>query len=149
MEKQTLNEHELLNQTRFNQIKSVLKQDVIKYYETVKSEIDITAQEFLINQRLHDESTAKQVLKTNLNLIEKCDEILDKTLKQINDYYDLNTNNIKNDLSQTKDDYITQSCLFVRNDQLKKELTKLPVGVLIIFDWSLSSSLDYFMRYFV
>jgi hypothetical protein len=124
--------------------KSELKQNLIKYYDIVKSEIDIRAQEYLINKKL-DEATVKHILEINLNLIEKCDQILDKTLKQTNDYFNLNSN----EFDQDENDYIDQSCIFIRNDQLNKHFPKLPIGLLILFEWYLSPSLECFIRYFI
>ena len=67
-------------------LKIAIKKDLIKYYENIKSNLDITAQMLLMENSL--ESKVKEISNENVFLSEQIDKVCDSNLNDINEYFD-------------------------------------------------------------
>lgn len=67
-------------------LKIAIKKDLIKYYENMKSNLDITAQNLLMENSL--ESKVKEISNENVFLSEQIDKVCDSNLNDINEYFD-------------------------------------------------------------
>ena len=65
-------------------LKIAIKKDLIKYYENIKSNLDITAQMLLMENSLE----SKEISNENVFLSEQIDKVCDSNLNDINEYFD-------------------------------------------------------------
>jgi hypothetical protein len=132
-------------------IKLAIKLDFIKYFDDLKFEIDIKAQEMLCDQSL-DENSKEEILKINLNLLERVDEIFNNNLNLINNFFEdcqQLINQDKHILDKDKEEIkmmvLNSYCYFINADLLKKKWNQL--GLLIISDWYLDENQLNYLRY--
>jgi hypothetical protein len=145
-------------------LKGQLKLYLIDYFDGVKFEIDIQAQklleefedeeledEELVDKQLEDEDsegeedeeledksfTRKDVLKMNLDMLDKVKEIYEKNSKAVDDYFDSRDQVETNDLEELKDIIFNGFCVFYsKKDNFWLDRTLL-LGMLIVTDWYL------------
>jgi hypothetical protein len=165
-----MNENEFKNFA--NLIKSDLKKELIKHYDTVKSEIDIVAQQILCFQlAINPDDTnlvainrvkteREKILEVNLRLIKLVESLLEQNLKEIDAFFaneaencvdllQLNksaaTGTIKEEI---KSKALTVYCYFTSKANLKNDFVKLVLlGVLIVTDWYLDENQINYLRF--
>jgi hypothetical protein len=125
-------------------IKGEIKLDLIRYYDTLRSDVDLIAQEEIIYNK------NQTVIEINLDLIKKIDFIFNLNCKQIDEFF---TKTSEQDIEQLdKEDIkalvLTQYCSFVSNKVLNKNYkNKNDLGVFITSDWYLNPNQLDFIRY--
>ena len=148
---------------QFLNLKSEIKIDLIHYFNEVKSEIDIIAQETLNTIDLNKEkngtndseisSTKEKLLRINTNLVDLVEKIYNEDTIIIEKYFSNNIQNI--DSVSTNKEKINASeligyCLFVNKTNLKNELKqKVTLGVLVVTDWYLDQNQRNFIRWLI
>jgi hypothetical protein len=122
-------------------IKSALKQELIQYYEKIKSNVDIKSQRILLNEEITNERT--MILEIYKSFIQSIDEICDKNMCDINGY-----NEIINDKDSIKKNILKSYCIYIQNIlELDDECnTMYPIGILITFDWYPSENEIQFLK---
>jgi Leucine-rich repeat (LRR) protein len=125
-----------------NKIKSDIKSDLINYFDGLKFDIDIKAQEILCNESLAD-YFKEHILKLNMDLMDKIDEIFNNNMNLVNNYFEshkpsASENQESLDKEKMKMKIINSYCYFINNDLLKKKIN--PLGLLIITDWYLDDN---------
>jgi hypothetical protein len=131
-------------------VKGEIKLDLINHYDTLRSEVDIKAQEELMfNHKCLTEAGKQDIINLNLDLIKKLDYIFDLNCKQIDEYF---TNTPQQEIEKLDKEEIKalalkHYCAFVSNNVLKNEFkNKNPLGVFIVSDWYLNQNQLDFIR---
>ena len=126
-------------------LKGQLKRYLIDYFDGVQFEIDIQAQKLL--EKLEDGSKKREdVLKMNLELVDKVKEIYEKNSKAVDDYFNSRAQLKTNDLEELKAIIFNGFCVFYSKEDnyWRIEDDKLLLGMLIVTDWYLDQNqLDY------
>ena len=125
-----------------NKLQSEIKVDLINYFDGLKFDIDIKAQEILCNDSLAD-YYKEHIVKLNMDYIDKIDEIFNQNIYFINDFFENKQSIITDcpelfDKEKLKMKLINKYCYFINNDLLKKKIN--PIGLLIITDWYLDEN---------
>lgn len=125
-------------------LKAEIKLDLINYYDTIKFDIDIKAQELLLNESV-EENVRNDILKLNMDLIDRVEDIFAENLKVINKYFD-QENNLKSSLDKEKIkmDALPSYCYYLNVDFLRKKINLL--GILVISDWYLDKNQINYLR---
>jgi len=120
-------------------LKGQLKLFLIEYFDGVKFEIDIQAQKLL--EKLEDGSKMREeVLKMNLDMLDKVKKIYEKNSKAVDDYFDSRDQVETNDLEELKDIIFNGFCVFYsKKDNFWLDRTLL-LGMLIVTDWYLDQN---------
>jgi hypothetical protein len=138
--------------------KCEIKKELLTYYDTIKSEIDIKAQLIMIEiecpNRINTNNVSvcmNQLMSTNLKLVNLVNEIMDKNMNQINEFYYTNSAFLDVNKIKTKDDLKRKSlknyCVFIHNEKLRDNLReKHKLGLVVLLDWYLSESEAEFLR---
>ena len=156
--------------------KSNIKQNLIKYYDTTKSDIDIAAQQILCNdlyisnnhendnddeQSPLESNTIKindpikkreKILDINKKLINLVEVMFENNMKEIDRYFvniekEHTMTNTANNIEDIKLKSLTSYCIFISRDKLKDEFKRLvTLGILITTDWFLDDNQIYFLR---
>jgi hypothetical protein len=132
-----------MNNNETQLIKGEIKLDLIRHYDTLKSDVDLKAQEEMIY------NNNQTVINLNLELIEKIDYSFNLNCKQIDDYFlKISDQHIEQlDKEDIKALVFKQYCAFVSNNVLDKNYkNKNPLGVFIISDWYLNPNQLDFIR---
>jgi hypothetical protein len=130
-----------------------MKTSLIKYFDTIKSKIEVKSQKIqanIDNDKDKCPNDAKVVeyqnliLKLNDNFIKLIDQIFDKNMKQINE--------LKSDeIDKFKITSLNTYCYYVDNNQMtqhNKYKSKYPLGILIVTDWFLTrNEINYLRSY--
>jgi hypothetical protein len=122
-----------------------VKRDFINYFDNVKFEVDIKAQELLA--QLSDGSIERaKVLKVNLKMIELIEKLFEANMARLNDLAVLatirpNENSDQYDKEAIKTDLAAGSCVFIRSEELDKSI-KIDnrIGLIILTDWYLDEN---------
>lgn len=130
-----------------------IKKELISYYDTIKSEIDIKALEILkylrkVNNTNNQEDSEieEKIIKKNEKLIKQVEKVFDLNLEQVNRYFkefDVLYHNEKIKRIALKD-YIIYVKPDELNDKLKNSDTKL--GLLLQFEWYIDESQINFIK---
>ena len=128
-------------------LKGQLKLFLIEYFDGVKFEIDIQAQKLL--EKLEDGSKMREeVLKMNLDMLEKVKKIYEKNSKAVDDYFDSRDQVETNDLEELKAIIFNGFCVFYsKKDNFWLDRTLL-LGMLIVTDWYLDQNQLKCLKYF-
>jgi hypothetical protein len=129
-------------------LRGELKLYLIKYFDGVQSEIDIQAQEKL--EKLEDGSEMKdEVLKLNINMVDKVKEVHDKNSKAVEDYFNSREQLETTDLEELKAKILNGFCVFYnKKDNFWSDSTLL-LGMLIVTDWYLDQNQLNYLRCFI
>ena len=133
-------------------LKAQLKLYLIDYFDGVQFEIDIKAQKLL--EKLEDGSQKREdVLKMNLDMVDKVKEIYEKNSKAVDDYYNSRDQVETNDLEELKSIILNGFCVFYSKNNDSSLDTEILLGKLIVTDWYLvENQLSYlrcFFHYFL
>ena len=130
-----------------------IKKELISYYDTIKSEIDIKALEILkylrkVNNTNNQEDSEieEKIIKKNEKLIKQVEKVFDLNLEQVNRHFkefDVLYHNEKIKRIALKD-YIIYVKPDELNDKLKNSDTKL--GLLLQFEWYIDESQMNFIK---
>jgi hypothetical protein len=122
-------------------LKSKIKSELIDYFDRVKFEIDISAQEnlALIQKEELGEKYEQDIISLNKKLIDKVDLIYNSNCIQIDDYFlKNNLAHILNDKEEIKQISLDDFCMFISNNDLKDKFkNKNCLGLFISCDWYL------------
>ena len=144
------------------EVKEKIKRDLINYYDSLKSDIDIDIQETLIKESTLNENLKNELIEINKKLIDKVDLNLNQSMDEINKYFssllqltslfsninDLNNffddshgillnNSNKIDLTSIKMTALNKYCIYIKRAKINAKFAngKFPIGILISFDW--------------
>jgi hypothetical protein len=144
------------------EVKEKIKRDLINYYDSLKSDIDIDIQETLIKESTLNENLKNELIEINKKLIDKVDLNLNQSMDEINKYFssllqltslfsninDLNNffddshgiflnNSNKIDLTSIKMTALNKYCIYINRAKINAKFAngKFPIGILISFDW--------------
>jgi hypothetical protein len=153
--------------TNYDKIKGDLKLELIEYYDHVKNEIDIQAQKLLLDldnllndaEKINEidpneiKDKRKEIINTNLELIKYVDDIFNKNIEEINNYFTEQSKKSSQNLpifnkEDIKLNVLENYCVFVCYDYLKSDLKDLYlIGVLLITDWYLNKNEVQYLKY--
>ena len=124
-------------------LKGQLKRYLIDYFDGVQFEIDIQAQKLL--EKLEDGSKKREdVLKMNLELVDKVKEIYEKNSKAVDDYFNSIDQVETYDSEELKDIILNGFCVFYSKEDHFWSDDKLLLGMVIVTDFYLDQNqLDY------
>jgi hypothetical protein len=135
-----------MNESAFLKIKHEIKNELILYYDMIKSDIDIQSQELLLNTTIKEKR--EEILYLNELLIEKVDVLFEQNIVETDDYFS-NLKDFINDefVENIRRKAFKQYCLFVDGECLRNQLKESnPIGILIISDFYLNSSQQAFIK---
>jgi hypothetical protein len=138
----------------FKFCKCEIKKELIGYYDTIKSEIDIRAQLLLIEYpiRIYTSIIEKdKCMSINLKLIDMVNDLYGKNMNQINDFFYNCINNTDILKIKNRDDIKSKAlknyCVFINNENLREEFKiNYPLGLIIILDWYLPENQVEFVK---
>jgi hypothetical protein len=116
-----------------------VKRDFIEYFDKVKSEVDIKAQQLM-------KDGWAEVLEVNLKMIESVEKLFEANMTRLNDLDVLATirpNEITGqyDKDAIKADLANGFCVFIRREELDESIKiDNPIGLLIETDWYLDEN---------
>ena len=59
---------------------------MIKYYEDIQFQIDIDAQEFLLNKANNDNELRQEIIEKNASMMQSINDGLESNIKRINEF---------------------------------------------------------------
>ena len=134
-----------MDQNEISQLKRDTKLDLINYYDTIKSEIDINAQETLLifekSRSLleicgENENLEKEIIELNKEQIDHVENIFNKNCREIDDFSLICNSVLLANREDVKTSALKNYCTFISNKSLKKNLkNKNRIGILIVSDW--------------
>jgi hypothetical protein len=128
-------------------MKGEIKRDLIDYFDSVKFEIDIQSQTKLIN--LTDPSPERDfLLKLNLELVNKVDELCTRNLLAVDNYYSSLDRKIYSTEHDLKAGELNGYCIFFNSETLDEWFVKdNQVGLLLVSDWYLDQNQKDYLRF--
>jgi hypothetical protein len=134
--------------------KCEIKLDLINYYDILKSEIDIIAQESMIalerDSQSSDKNKWQEIVDLNKELIDIVESIFNSNCKQIDDYFLSNKRLNKMDKEAVKTIALSTFCTFISNYNLRNDYrNKNALGLLIVCDWYLDENQLNFVKYYL
>jgi hypothetical protein len=126
-------------------LRGQLKQFLIDYFDGIKFDIEIQAQKLL--EKLEDGSKMRgDVLKLNINMVDKVKEIHEKNSKAVDDYFDSRDQIETKDLEELKSVIFNGFCVFYNIEDNFWLDDKLLLGMLIVTDFYLDQNQLNFLR---
>jgi hypothetical protein len=125
-------------------LRGQLKLYLIDYFDGIKFEIDIQAQKS-IEKLKYWPKMREDVLKINLNMVDKVKEIYENNSKAVDDYFNSRDQIETKDLEELKSIIFNGFCvLFNKEDHFWYYEDDIFIGLLIVTDWYLDQNqLDY------
>jgi hypothetical protein len=126
-------------------LRGQLKLYLIEYFDGIQFEIDIQAQKLL--EKLEEGTKMREdVLKMNLDMVEKVKEIYEKNSKAVDDYFNSREQLETSDLEELKAIIFNGFCVFYsKKDNFWLDTTLL-LGRLIVTDWYLDQNQLRYLR---
>ena len=140
----------------YTNLLSQVKFDLINYYDSIKSEIDIISQECMLSyenkqktELIHNKTKnlddIKQLTLLNKELIDKVETIFNLNCQQVDNYYNyLSSTKLKENCFEKelfKKNALKNYCCFIDSKKLTKILKNSnQIGILVIADWYLDAS---------
>jgi hypothetical protein len=140
-----------MNCIQANKLHGEIKLELINYYDYLKSDIDIVAQNKLLQIEKGEVNprNKQKILNLYKHLIDKSNEIFESSCKSLDDYFARikNHNGNLDEKTQIKRREIKNFCYFIENSVLNNDFkNENQLGLFISFDWFLDENQVNYIR---
>ncbi len=143
-------------------LKEELKKDLISYFDSIRSEVDVRGQILLYELGTDKQESSIKFNKTiitdiNKKMVEKINLKLNESINDLNDFFNKNYKILDMNIDQIKLKAFQNDCIYFGYEELIKtkrlphrlrydRLDKYKMGLLICFDWYLDENLVNFIE---